>query len=667
MIKVEKLRDNQPEAAEKLLRELYGQHDDKEVLATQLATLLASRGELKEAQEILVDFLRRKPDEPRALICLAEIVISSDGFTNNRRLVHRAFQLAARTFPAGVSQLASRVAAQMAQLGCTLSVREHLALAVRMSPTDRRNTLLMQLANFESQRTVPYPFRGRMALLPVELTDEKEKQDELRARRVSQIGCWEPAAILYKRLAEKHPECGEIWHNIGLFHAWDGRIQESVAALHKAAELLEDFDLAAETSAVAQLLEMDIAQDGYGVVQLAIPVSSVSELLTRLDTANRFARVPESSEDDAEGRVAAEYELLSAEFPQGGSAEDLPDVQADVTIVDKDSELGGSQALIVALDGELDDAVAEFREVAGDLAVDVADDQKSTLSRMPNQCLLFDWKIHHPASIGSGKHRALNHARAGRALQKWLETKLPGLEDATPIEAAKDANNLVKVAGAVITLDVLCNRMGYDSDLSEVRSRLGVPSPSVLKVEETENLTSLPLLKFARVNVQDLSDPQIIDYTNRITLIRHQKLLSPGLEELAKRPAALEKFTPMRAHLLRASVAREYNEYDKASECFEDARVAVQNEEDAFRIRLELDIRELSCRLDEPEDAKLPELLAQLRDRYFTKIPEIEGVIREELMNSNCEHLLDQLSPAVVAASGSESDKTSKLWLPGQD
>ena len=89
---------------------------------------------------------------------------------------------------------------------------------------------------------------------------------------------------------------------------------------------------------------------------------------------------------------------------------------------------------------------------------------------------------------------------------------------------------------------------------------------------------------------------------------------------------------------------------------------------------LELDIRELSCRLDDPEDPILPNLLGQIRDRYFTKIPEIEEVIREELSNSGCPQLLDQLAPAIVTSAGAaastgagDDGQRSKLWLPGQD
>lgn len=682
MVRVEKLIENQPDAAEKLLRSLLEKHTDKEVLVTQLASVLTRKGEYAEARLQLANFLQQNPDEPRALLALADVCLTTEGFAASRRLIHRAFQLGVRQYPAGVAMLASRIAGQMAQSGCAMAVREHLALAVRLAPGERRNQILMQLANFESQRTIPYPFRGRFALLPVELGDETLKNEELRARKVSQIGCWEPAAILYTRLLEKLPEDGTLWYNLGLFRAWDGRIVEAAEALHKAAELLKDYDSAVEAEALAQLLDLETDEDAYSIVQETVNIESVSELVTALDNDPKFARVSSSEEESpvAGGRVAAEYEYLSEALPEKPDADSLPDVVADITIIDADADSDISpHALVVALEDDLDQASAAFRDVVGKLAKPAEEDAKpAQLSRMPRPCRLFDWKIHHAEEFGSGHFRTLDKKRLDEALGKWLETPLNSLGNKSPADAAREDGNSVKVGGSVLTLNVTCNRMGYDPDLADVRQKLSLPEATPLKPESSESITSMPLLQFDRLAESELTDDQVIEFTNRITLVRHLRLLEQAVEELVKRPEALEKFTPMRAHLLRATVAREKNDLELASKCFEDARTAVGDDPDAFRTKLEIDIRELSCRLDNPQDPELPELLSAIRDRYFLKIPEIEEVIREELTSSGCTHLLNQLETAPAGAAQKEglwtpdskepaAESGSKLWVPGQD
>ena len=68
-------------------------------------------------------------------------------------------------------------------------------------------------------------------------------------------------------------------------------------------------------------------------------------------------------------------------------------------------------------------------------------------------------------------------------------------------------------------------------------------------------------------------------------------------------------------------------------------------------------------------------MLSEIRERYFIKIPEIEEVIREELVNSGCDHLLSQLEKTPGAAAGlwtpesekAGSESSGKLWVPGQD
>ncbi len=659
MIRVEKLIDTQPDAAENQLRNLLQKYTDKEVLVTQLASILTRKGQHQEARQQLVDFLQRHPDEPRVLLALADVCLSTDGFSASRRLVHRAFQLGARQFPGGVAMLASRIAGQMAQAGRAMAVREHLALAVRMSPQDRRSQLLMQLANFESQRTIPYPFRGRFALLPTELTDATLANEELRARKVSQIGCWEPAAILYGRLVEKLPDNGALWHNLGLFRAWDGQITAASQALHKAAELIEDFDTAAETEALAQLLDLEVSEDNYAVQQITIPIKSVSELLTKIEADPLFAVVRDSSSADEQRaeRIAGEFEFLSAQLSGDADGKDLPDVVADITVIDADhDDATGPRALVVALEHDIEAAATAFRKVAGDLAGEIADEKPSSLSRMPQTCRLFDWKIHHAESCGSSQMRSLDRERLNAALKEWQKAPQKALGDLSPKEAARDEANRVKVGGSLIVLDVTCNRMGYDPDLSQIRSALKLPDAKPIETKSTDSITALPLLQFSRLDAATLTDDQVVEFTNRVTLVRHLLLLDRATTELAKRPEALEAFTPMRAHLLRANVAREKNDLELASQCFAAAHDAVEDQPDAFRTKLELDIRELSCRLDDPQDPHLPTLLSAIRERYFMKIPEIEDVIREELSSSGCMHLLGQL----------ETAGAGKIFIPGQ-
>jgi hypothetical protein len=299
------------------------------------------------------------------------------------------------------------------------------------------------------------------------------------------------------------------------------------------------------------------------------------------------------------------------------------------------------------------------------------------VSRLPEICRPFDWKTHYAGNADTLASRQQDEQRLQKALESWLQIAQPALGDLTPLQAAEDESKRTALAGSLLVLDVICNRMGYDPDLSEIRSRLNLPEPAALEIGEERSITALPMLMFGRLDPEKLNDRQVIEFTNRITLIRHLRLLSAAVDELVKRPEALQQFSPMRAHLLRASVAREKNDLKLASECFAAARGAVEDDGDAFRARLELDIRELSCRLDDPADPELKDMLQAIRDQYFVKIPEIEGVIREELERSGCLHLMPELAHANASSDGGglwtpdsaaapAEGSGEKLWIPGQ-
>ena len=128
---------------------------------------------------------------------------------------------------------------------------------------------------------------------------------------------------------------------------------------------------------------------------------------------------------------------------------------------------------------------------------------------------------------------------------------------------------------------------------------------------------------------------------------------------------------------MRAAIARIEEDYDLAYQCLNRARESAAAGTEAFRHQLELDIRELSYRLDDPADAQLITLLHRIRDRYLHKIPEIEGVIREQLQVAGCPQLAVELEGGLTSVgvgsslwtpgADTEPSGTGKLWMPGQE
>lgn len=119
------------------------------------------------------------------------------------------------------------------------------------------------------------------------------------------------------------------------------------------------------------------------------------------------------------------------------------------------------------------------------------------------------------------------------------------------------------------------------------------------------------------------------------------------------------------------------NDFDLSCKLLERARGAVSGPE-AFRIRLELDIRLLSCLLDDLKNPAIKAQLHRFRDLYLAKVPELRELLVEQLTEVGAAELISELEGGLLAggggggqlwvpgSSGESGGTGGQLWLPGQ-
>ena len=687
-----RLREKQPEAEVKMFRDLLRKHPDKDVILRELTLTLNELGLSAEARHEIANFLKAHPDQPTALLSMAEISLQEDGFEASRRILHRTFQICARSQPAGISFLASIVAAEMGRVGCLMAAREHLSLAVRTATGERQRNLVLQLVRFESETTLPYLFRSAYTLLPVDCSEDAAQQD-VRARKLSILGCWEPAAIIYNRLADAYPTEGAIWYNLGLCQSWDGRLAESAGSLHHAATLLKDFDQAVTAEAVAQQIESQLSTERFSSFAVRLNVRSVSELLTRLESEPLLHRNDSHDHDDCnhpDGTShAAEMILLSSAITaeELTDASLLPESIADVDLYDiSDADKAVAAGihhpflLVSASENHLDTALVKLRAIAADLITTSGEEEeKELISFERPESRPFDHRFFCPAGMTQKRFRELTRQREPQAVEAWMQAPQTSLGGKSALEAASDESLNVKRAACVVGLMVIAARNDLAPDFASVRQRLNVPTPSPREVPEGMVIAAVPAIDYERIDPSKLTDTQLHEFTNRCSVLGLRHQIRAGLDELTKRPLGIKEYDARRGWLMRAAIARVEEDYDLAYQCLNQARESAATGPEAFRHQLELDIRELSYRLDDPADPALITLLHRVRDRYLHKIPEIEGVIREQLEIAGCSHLASELEggmQVVGVGTGSslwtpgvteEAAEGGKLWVPGQE
>jgi hypothetical protein len=671
-----RIRDNQPEAAAKIFSDLLKKNPDKDVVARELTSTLYEMGQTAEARKVAADFLKSHPDHPGILLSLAEISLKEDGFEASRRILHRTFQLCSKTQPLGIAYLAAMIASGMAKAGCLLSAREHLALAVRMSTGERQKQLVLQLVSFESESSLPFHFRSAYQLLPITCSEEATQQD-MRARKLSVLGCWEPAAILYNRLADSYPTEGAIWYNMGLCQAWDGRIAEAAASLHHAATLLHDYDQAIEAEALAQQIDITLSTERYSTVAVRLNVRSMSEFLTRLESDPVFKRNDTHDHEhchhpNGTGHAAMMVLLSSVVTAEEVTdASKLPESIADLDlydILDADEAAAASITdpflVVTATENQIDNAIVKLRGIAGDLILTSADEEKKSVTDYERaEARPFDRRYYCPTGLTQKRFKSLIRSVEPQAIEAWLNLPLATLGGKSALEASKEESLKTKLgASLLVMLSVAAN---YDQapDLKALRQRLNLPSRQTKEIPANAAMAAIPAMQYERLDVTKLADNQLSEFTNRCSVLGLRNQVRNGLDEILRRPAALKEFGARRAWLMRAAIARVEESDEFTFTCLENARQAVEPGGDAFRTHLELDIRELAFRLEDPADSQLKPLLHKFRDRYLHKIPEIESVIIEQLENAGCPELAAELEGGLYAVGSSSGG----LWTPGAE
>jgi len=667
MQRIEQLRDNQPDVAEQHLRSLYQSHPDKDVLVIELAGLVQEMGQHEEAHELCVDFLQRYPDEIRVIILLSDLTMQTKGFDGARRLIHRAIQLAQPAHYQGIAMLLASIADEVFRAGNPASAYAHLRRSIQFAPAELQSSLMMLLSSWKMRGSDYFPLLGSLELMEAEV-GEAQRETEHRAIRLSNLGCWEPSAILYSRVVKEEPENGNLWYNLGLFYLWDDRLAQAAAALHQASSLIDDFDTAVEAEALAVLLDLEVSDERICTIESSRKIKRPRELSSRLQESDRFfLAAPESQLKSTE--TSQEQLRMFADVPRSedGGQEELGAV---IITANFDNDPEHHVVTVSVAEPLLEEAWAVVRAAAGDCIDDDAEQTEPTVAAsIPSSYVDFDWNVHFEPSFSNKKLRSALEARVSASIDAWMERPQAHLNDLSPQQALKDPDLKVKTAAAAVVLYSIAQRMNHEVRLTDLSERLNLSVPAARQIDPEQSLEGVPLLHYLQLSMGDLTDSQVLQLANRVGLIRDVDLLERVVEELFRRPAALEEYTPRLAHLMRALVARFQNRIEDMSESFEAARASVMEDTENFQSRLEIDLKELTFRLDDPEDPGIPHLLRSMKELYFQKIPEIADAIRQELTRSGCEHFLSELDVPLIVTAGQEtqSESSGKLWLPGQD
>ena len=667
--------NNQPRMALNALDELGRKHPENTWVRTTRGGLLFDGGDLEGAHRELAAVVAKDPEHGFALALVAMIRLSEVGYGEAREDIERALRRCVLVRPDMAGNLALGIAAWMRMEGELMASRQHLVLALQSATLpDQQEAIFMRLAEFDGGREIPYPFRSVYAL------DEAGGEDP---QAVAGCGCWGEAAQRYERLAEEDAENFGLKFNQGLCLAWSGQSLSAAEVLVQAAGLTEDTGLAEECHTLAQLLEMGERDDAVKMIDRRFEIENVSKWLTDLDSSERFVRVDEgeSEEGAPEGMYhLVDRDVVSAEDAESLTLETVPRVVARLLVQAASDDQSSAIDLVAREGDEIDTAEAALREVGDELAVP-EEEAEETVDLVPKQFEALYTTWHFAPKTTEGVKRRLHREFVQKFVEEiWPQTPLVALDGATPAAAAGQPEKLPALAGAVTVLESRCEQNMLVVDVSAIRQAMGLPEPVPLAVESEDDLAMLSTFGLMRINPSGLDNEHLVMLLNRALLVRHNGLLFDVLTEYTGREDLQQGEDYLRSVVTLADLCEVRHDRQAAFEWLARAREAASGLEGEFERTLQLEMRELSLRLQDTEDPGLRDLLSRLWTDYGSKVPQL----REELQavveavdivppwdadggNVTASGLWTPGDPAADGGEGEGAGGEKSLWLPGQD
>ena len=684
MEKIERLLDsNRPHMALQQLEKLDQAHPGNPWVVTRQALTYVNDQQPGEAERVLRPFLKANPDHALANVLYGVSAFNHHGYPEAKKAVHRAFRKGAAQESSLVSSLAATIAGWYLSDGRYMAARQHMALALRMGNPEQRKQAFSALLELDGDPGVSYPLRGAHQA-PAYTGPESHRDQARKAQQLSIVGCWQEGAEQLAAIGEVDNESAELWHLVGLFRVWDGLDEEGAEALHKAADRYQDFEQAVECETLAQLLELYEPERARKMRVRRYRLESVSRLLTQLDANPRCVRIDRRpDEEPTGGDPAARYVVLdrpASDIAEAGP-ETTPKMLARLAVFDKgDEDDAPAQAFLSGLEGEpLETATRIFLDAAGGLAAHEAmgdDPNDDVTGLVPEEQVGLFQNFYFPAGLRGAVRRTIQQQEWEHLLsERWPNTPLRALGGQTPQQAASDPELKVPLAAAIQLLDVFCASRSYILSVNSMREKFGLPPVSTLTVDEKSNLNTLSFMQLQRLDLSALSNEQLQQVVQRAMLMRHPGFVQTVLVQVVEsdRLDAMQ-IDSQQIYSTLCEIDRDALRSEQALEWIAKGHEAAQqSREQQFERSLQWRMREVTVRVDDPDDPATAGLLNDLWHTYGTKLPwlreqltELVGMLQIDppwggvVVSSNVAEAASGWTPEPAAGSGEK-----KLWLPG--
>jgi hypothetical protein len=551
--------------------ELVGQLEAKK---PDRACLLACKLSLEQgvkdeegAAATLRRFITRHPDNAIALAELAVDQVHRGELSSGLHNMQRAVATAGSELPHQVFTAMGRLAEQFLHAGHMLPARGLLLLQASINRADTGQAREM-LARLTASPAVPLLFKDS---IPFEAAPAGAGwgRDFNSALSLALRAQWQQAADLWNAVSSTVGDSPVVWKNLAVVRGYMGDYSGAAYAYRRYADLAPTEQDAIEAEATSQLLTKNTAEGLAEDLVVTYAVRDLDELGRQFEADPRCEQT-EIDAQDFEGETPPRviYALLDRRLLTDANdltREAIPQVLAEALLFAAEGDEPPRLELEV-FRPQLESAHKVLTEVGGDALGEKEDEE--VVDRMSAVELALSWRWRLPDDTTEAvRRRLLFEQRRHMVLDVWPKLPMPLFVGRTPEEVSQDASLKRKLAASVLLLELEDTDPAADEICDELRRRLDLPVPESIDPTGAD-LSALRLARFARLQIEKLSDQQLGQAFNRAAAAQYETALRRMSQEIVRR----ENLSPELKLTAYQYLARFEEETEKAEQHMAAAR-----------------------------------------------------------------------------------------------
>jgi hypothetical protein len=424
-------------------------------------------------------------------------------------------------------------------------------------------------------------------------------------------------------------------------------------------------DESIEAEAKAQVLDPE-PPDLIDDLRVTFPIRDMERLLAALAADKRAARLPieafqPAHEDQPPPKSA--FFLLDRPVPATGvgiAASAVPNIIGRAFLFGRETDRE-PRLEVEVYQPDLPAIRAALTDIASGALGDSTGEE--VLASVPRTQTILSWNWRLPEDTPQAEIPGLLvEQRRLAVLERWPQTKFQLLGGRTPLEAAPDASQRIKLLAAILHVELALDATEAHELANELRGKLGLPIAG--PIDPTGIAVDLvPPVRFVRLMVERLNDEDLTQVYQRAMFTAARASLRKLAVEMLGRKSLEGKFERAAIYGLLAGLE---TDSDHALKWLGEARAAAET---AGQSCARWDLEELSLRLRRGDAAQGSQLLQHLQSRHG-KEPGVRQTLMQLLYEAGIigpdgRPVAQAAEAPGIVVPGAQAAPAGKIWTPG--